>query len=59
MLADDRQPVAMTQNRADTTSPPSVPMGQRSDGLVEDRPVTRVSNWMSRRRSNRSATWLR
>ena len=54
----ERQPVAMTQNRADTRSPRSVSTFQRPVASSKIARVTRVSNWMSRRRSNRSATWL-
>ena len=56
----DRQPVPMTQIlgrsllRRRRSSPPSARRRRRSAAAV-----TRVSSWMSRRRSKRSATWLR
>jgi hypothetical protein len=56
--ASERQPVAMMQNWADTRSPRSVSMFHRDVRSSKTAAVTRVSNWMSRRRSNRSATWL-
>ena len=58
VVTADRQPVAMTQNRADTSSPWSVVTCQRPVVSSKAAAVTRVSNWMSRRRSKRSATWL-
>jgi hypothetical protein len=57
MLADDRQPVAMTTNWADTSSPASVRTVQRSAASSNVALVTRVSKRMSGRRPNRSATW--
>ena len=56
--ASERQPVAMMQKRADTRSPRSVSMLHRLVASSKTADVTRVSNWMSRRRSKRSATWL-
>ena len=56
--ADDRQPVAMMQNCADTRSPLSVSTVHRPVVSSKTAAVTRVSSWTSRRRSNRSATWL-
>jgi hypothetical protein len=56
--AVDRQPVAMTQNRADARSPRSVWIAQRFVASSNTAAVTRVESWMSRRRSKRSATWL-
>jgi hypothetical protein len=56
--ASDRQPVAMMQKRADTRSPRSVSTVHRLVASSNVAVVTRVSNWMSFRRSNRSATWL-
>ena len=53
----DRQPVAMMQKRADTRSPRSVSISQRFVASSKRAAVTRVSSWMSRRRSKRSATW--
>ena len=54
--AEDRQPVAMMQKRADTRSPRSVVTVQRRVASSKAAAVTRVENWMSRRRSKRSAT---
>jgi hypothetical protein len=54
----DKQPAAMMQNRAETSSPRSVRIFQRPDVSSNIASVTRVESWMSRRRSNRSATWL-
>ena len=56
--ASERQPVAMMQKRADTRSPRSVSTVHRRVASSKAAAVTRVSNWISRRRSNRSATWL-
>jgi hypothetical protein len=56
--AVERQPVAMMQNRADTSSPRSVLTVQRPAASSKWAAVTRVSSWISRRRSKRSATWL-
>ena len=56
MFAVDNAPVAMTQNRAVTSSPLSVRTVHdicRSSSTAE---MTRVWQRMSRRRSNRSAT---
>jgi hypothetical protein len=58
VAAADRQPVAMTQKRADTSSPRSVVTLHRPVASSKAVAVTRVSNWTSRRRSKRSATWL-
>ena len=52
----DRHPVAMITNWAPTTSPVSVVTVQRPPSYTAE--TTRVSKVMSRRRSNRSATWL-
>ena len=59
VLVDDRHPVAMMRNWAETSRPPSVRTVQRRVPSSNVAPATRVSNWMSRRRSKRSATWLR
>ncbi len=48
----------MMQNCADTRSPPSVRIVHRFVTSSKTAAVTRVASWMSRRRSNRSATWL-
>ncbi len=52
----DRQPVAMMQNCAETRSPRSVRIAHRFVASSKTAAVTRVASWMSRRRSNRSAT---
>ena len=56
--ASDRHPVAMMQKRAVTRSPRLVSTAQRPAASSNTAEVTRVSNWMSFRRSKRSATWL-
>ena len=59
-LADDRQPVAMTTNRAvQLVAARRCGRVHRSVASSNVADSTRVSNRMSRRRSNRSATWLR
>src|SRR5262245_55797564 len=52
----DRQPVAATTKRAVTDSPVSVSTLQVDDASSKIAAVTIVENWMSRRRSRRSAT---
>jgi hypothetical protein len=54
----DRQPVAMRQYCAVTCSPPSSRTLQRALASSQLAASTRVSSWMSRRRSKRSATWF-
>ena len=60
-LGDERQPVAITQNRALWVCPSSVATVQ-CEGVARvaawnEAAVTRVLNRMWRRRSNRAATW--
>lgn len=57
-FADDRQPVAMMQNFADTRSPVAVSILQRPADSSKTADFTRVFIWMSPRRSKRSTTWL-
>ncbi len=57
-LAADRQPVAITTNRASIRPPVSVSTSQRSAVSSNVARVTRVRKLMSRRRPSRSATWL-
>ena len=55
----DRQPVAMTQKRAENLSPDSVSTSHRPAASSNVAAATRVPSWMWRRRSKRSTTWLR
>ena len=55
-FAADRAPTAAIKNRAEKTSPASVRISQRFFSSSKVASVMRVPNWMSRRRSNRSAT---
>lgn len=57
--AAERQPTAVMKNRADVTAPSSVRISHRPFSSSQAAEVTRVLNWMSRRRSNRSATCCR
>ena len=59
ILAADRQPVAITRNRAAICWPPSAVITHWLAASSNLAARTRVPSWMSRRRSNRSATWLR
>src|SRR6266851_2140852 len=53
---EERQPVAMMQNRAEKLAPSAVSMVQRLADSSNTADFTRVFNWRSLRRSNRSAT---
>jgi len=55
----DRQPVAMTANRAEYDSPFAVCRVQRLHCSSKSAELIRVSHWMSRARSNRSTTCSR
>ena len=55
----DRPPVHIRKNCALSVSPRSVAMRQLAAASSQVAEVTRVSKWMSRRRSKRSATWFR
>ena len=57
-LAADRHPVAMIRNWARAGPPGSVCTVQLALASSQSARVTRVPNVISRRRSNRSATWL-
>ena len=59
MLRAERQPLAMMQWVAVTRAPSSVSTVQCPAASSKVAAVTRVSKRMSRRRSKRSATWLR
>jgi hypothetical protein len=48
----------MMQNLAEVRAPSLVSIVQRPSVSLKIADITRVLNWMSRRRSKRSATWL-
>ena len=56
--AFDRQPVASTTNFAVTVLPSEVATDHSEVVSSKAARSTRVLNWMSGRRSKRSATWL-